>query len=96
MGYCCYILYSPRLDKYYIGETEDIVERLNQHNSGFFKNSYTSKSSDWVVFFSIVCINRKQARCVEGHIKSMKSRKYIENLKKTPSISEKLKGRYAQ
>ena len=30
--YIVYILYSSRLDKYYIGRTNDIVRRLSEHN----------------------------------------------------------------
>ena len=35
-----------------------------------------------------------QALAIEKHIKSMKSRKYLENLKKYPEITEKLKQLY--
>ena len=94
MNYSCYILYSRSLDKYYIGETEDFEERLRLHNSGFFKGSFTSKASDWELYFLIKCISRNQARLVESHIKQMKSRKYIENFKKYPDISEKLLLKY--
>ena len=90
MEYCCYILYSRLLDKYYIGETEDIEKRLILHNTGFFKPSFTSKTSDWVLYLKIECNNRKIARYIERHIKSMKSRKYIENLKKYPEMIMKI------
>ncbi|WP_373398424.1 GIY-YIG nuclease family protein [Algoriphagus halophilus] len=33
-----YILYSDSKDRYYIGQTENLEERLFQHNSGYFKN----------------------------------------------------------
>ena len=90
MNYICYILYSKNLDRYYIGETENLNQRLIQHNSGFFKGCYTSKSSDWEVFHLIICETRQQVRYIENHLKKMKSRKYIENLPKYPEISEKL------
>ena len=90
MVFYCYILYSKKLDRYYIGETEDIDQRLILHNSGFFKGSYTSKVSDWVIYYFIKCNSREQARAIEYYIKKMKSRKYIENLSKYPEISEKL------
>jgi putative endonuclease len=94
MGFYSYILYSRSLDEYYIGETEDVKARLQLHNSGFFKGSYTSKSSGWVIFFLIKCTSRNQARMIERHIKNMKSRKYIENLKTYPKISKKLLEKY--
>ncbi|MBN3519274.1 GIY-YIG nuclease family protein, partial [Algoriphagus lutimaris] len=36
-----YILYSGSKDRYYIGQTENLEERLFQHNSDYFKNSHT-------------------------------------------------------
>ncbi|MGM0504901.1 MAG: GIY-YIG nuclease family protein, partial [Bacteroidota bacterium] len=38
MNYYCYILYSKRLDKYYVGETQELEERLRLHHSGFFSS----------------------------------------------------------
>ena len=49
---------------------------------------------DWVLVFKILCVNKKQAMLIEKHIKSMKSRKYIENLIKYPEISQKLLEKY--
>ncbi|MBR9853644.1 MAG: GIY-YIG nuclease family protein [Algicola sp.] len=89
-----YIIYSKKLDKYYVGESNDVDLRLFQHNSGFYKNSYTAKIDDWKVYLTIACISRSQSRKIESHIKKMKSRKYIENLKKYPEIVSKLLEKY--
>ncbi len=89
-----YILYSKQLDKFYIGECEDLFERINQHNTSFYEKSYTSKVNDWSLFFQINCVDRIQPRKIEAHIKKMKSRKYLENLVKYPEISEKLLSKY--
>ena len=94
MKYACYILYSPSLDKYYIGETENIEERIQMHNTGFFKNAYTSKVSDWELYLMIPCRDRIHARKVEKYIKNMKSRKYIENLKNKPDFLKRLEEKY--
>ena len=94
MKHYVYIIYSEKLNRFYIGETDNFLRRLDEHNVGFFINSYTSKTSDWKLFFLISCENRIQARKVENHIKKMKSRKYIKDLKKYPDISEKLKNVY--
>ena len=90
-----YIIYSKSANKYYIGETEDLSVRLTWHNTKEFAASYTSKVSDWEVFFVIECKDRIQARKIEAHIKSMKSRTYIENIKKYKDISEKLLQKYS-
>jgi len=82
------------LNQDYIGESVDIEERVKEHNSGFYKNAFTSKADDWRLFLKIECKDRTQARKIETHIKSMKSRKYINNLKDYPEIIDKLLQRY--
>ncbi len=89
-----YILYSESLKKYYIVEALNLGERVEQHNSGFYDNAYTMQVSDWVLYLFIECKDRAQARKIETHIKKMKSKIYIQNLKKYPEILEKLKITY--
>ena len=76
-----YIIYSSSLDKFYIGSTTDLEARLMQHNSSFFKQSYTAKTNDWELFYSIECDTLTQSLRIEKHLKQMKSRKYILSLK---------------
>jgi len=92
----CYILYNLSADKYYIGFTqESVIERLEKHNSGFYNNSYTSGiSGNWEIYLLIQCASASQALKIERHIKAMKSKKYIQNLKIYPEIIEKLKNKY--
>ncbi|KYG72448.1 GIY-YIG nuclease family protein [Roseivirga echinicomitans] len=85
-----YILYSPSTDRYYIGETAFVSGRLEQHNSGFYKNSVTKIASDWEMFLEIECIDRTQALRLERFIKQQKSRKFIERLKSEPKIVDDL------
>ncbi|MGW9684846.1 GIY-YIG nuclease family protein [Flagellimonas sp. 2504JD1-5] len=89
-----YIIFSEKLGKYYVGETIDVRLRLNQHNTGYFDKSFTSSVTDWSLFLVFECESRKQARKIETHIKNMKSKKYIENLKKYPEMIFKLKEKY--
>ncbi len=90
-----YILYSKRLDKYYVGSTTYLPEeRLKQHNEEYFSNAYTAKGIPWELYFYIKCTTKSQAQVIEEHIKRMKSRRYYENLKLYPTITEKLKQRY--
>jgi putative endonuclease len=91
MAYC-YILYSNSLDKYYIGAThEDLSQRLNKHFEAFYKGSFASQTKDWELFFEIFCETYSMAINIERHIKKMKSRIYIENLKKYPGMTDKLR-----
>lgn len=89
-----YILYSSSLDQYYIGSCKELSDRVKQHLSMQIPGAFTAKAEDWVLFFSIKELKYEQARLIERHIKKMKSRIYIENLKKYPELSEKLVAKY--
>ncbi len=89
-----YIMYSETSDKFYIGSTKNIKERIEYHLSKEFASSFTAKYSDWKLFFEINDLTITQARQIEAHIKKMKSRKYILDLKKHPEISQKLLKKY--
>jgi putative endonuclease len=45
-----YILFSVKLNKYYIGACTDINRRLHEHNTGHSK--FTSTGSPWVLKYS--------------------------------------------
>jgi putative endonuclease len=93
---CVYILYSPSRDKYYTGATTITAEiRLERHLENYYDNKFTEKISDWELYFNIDCDSMKQAMQIEKHIKQMKSKKYMSDLKKFPEILNKLKIRYA-
>lgn len=89
-----YIIYSPSLDKFYVGESVHAEERLKQHNSGHYHNSFTKIAYDWSLQLVLYCDDLKHAKLVENHIKSMKSKKYIQNLLKYPEMQEKLLDRF--
>jgi putative endonuclease len=78
MSYSVYIIYSQSLDRYYVGHTENMLIRLDQHNEGISK--YTSKANDWQLMYTEVFLNRIEALIRERAIKAKKSRKYLEQL----------------
>ncbi len=95
MNYSCYILFSKLVNRFYIGYTSDINERLKLHNNGFFgTKSYSYKSTDWELYLLIPCTTIGQAVFIEAKIKKMKSRKYIENLKRYPELVHKILNEY--
>jgi len=94
MAHCVYILYSPSLDKYYVGETVDLNERLDQHLREEFRGSYTKVAKGWRIEWHLTCSDRSQARKIEQHIKRMKSRKYLENLCQNPEKGQALLQQY--
>ena len=91
---CVYILYSKALNKYYTGSCFNLEVRLNDHLNKKFIDGYTSKADDWELYFCINNLEYKQARAIEQHIKKMKSRRFIENLKIYPEITEKILKKY--
>ncbi len=91
-----YIIKSINNSKFYIGETYDIEQRLNYHNSIELNNNSTRTGIPWRIYHIIECKNRTVARKIETHIKEMKSRKYIENLIKYPEISQRLVNKYSK
>ena len=97
MKFYCYILFSQKLNKFYIGATSvDPHERLDKHlNKKYGSDSFTAAANDWKIFHTITCDSFKQALDIEKHIKRMKSKKYILNLVTYPEIALKLLKKYA-
>src|SRR5678816_261439 len=78
MPFYIYILYSISANKYYIGQTENLEERLYRHtNSGTKSTRFTN---DWKLLYTESFSKRSEAVKRETEIKRKKSRKYIELL----------------
>ena len=76
-----YILFSKSIDRYYIGSCLDLEKRISEHNSGKHTRSFTKRANDWEIYFIIENLEYQVSRNIESYVKSLKSRKYIENLK---------------
>ncbi len=48
MKYETYILWSDKLQRFYVGSTKDVKKRLTKHNFGYVQ--YTSKGIPWKQF----------------------------------------------
>jgi putative endonuclease len=94
MEFYVYILFSKKLNRFYVGTTDNPHKRLSEHNSGAFDNAFTRKGIPWSFFLIIERLESKQAYKIENHIKNMKSKKFIENLLKYPMIISNLKLKY--
>ncbi|WP_372950757.1 GIY-YIG nuclease family protein [Mariniphaga sp.] len=51
--YYCYILYSQKLDKFYIGSTGDLSGRLSRHNSAHKGFTATGRPAQFNFLWSI-------------------------------------------
>jgi len=76
---------------YYTGSCANFDLRLKAHNSKKYASSFTSKSDDWKRFLVIQTETNRHAIRLERKIKQMKSRVFIENLKKYPELLDKIK-----
>jgi putative endonuclease len=76
--YYTYILYSTKVDKYYVGYTHNLDLRLEHHNSGWGK--YSSAGIPWTLVYFEEFESRSEAMKRENDIKKKKSRNYIEKL----------------
>jgi len=88
-----YILHSEKLNRYYIGFSENLEVRLTFHANAQ-AHKFTAKANDWKLFLEIPCVSKSQGLAIEKHVKNMKSKIYIQNLIKYPEITDKLKIQY--
>jgi len=78
MKFYAYILESQTSGRYYIGHSQDLIERLNRHNSGMVKA--TKNKGPWSLIYSEIFDNKLEANQRELEIKSKKSMIYIKKL----------------
>jgi putative endonuclease len=76
--YYTYILFSIKLNKYYIGSTDNVERRFCEHNSG--KTPFTSTGIPWILKYFETFQSRTEAYQREIYIKNRKSRIFIEKL----------------
>jgi len=73
-----YILYSKRHDKFYIGQTNNIENRLIRHNNGYVKSTKAFKP--WELKYVEAFNTRSEAMKREKELKSLKSKIAIKKL----------------
>ena len=73
-----YILYSEKLNKYYVGACTDLDRRIYEHNIGHSK--FTRPGVLWELRYTEEYPTLEEAKRRERRIKDQKSRKYIEEL----------------
>ena len=83
MSYYTYILKSQKNNRYYIGSTENVKRRLQEHN--WSRTTSTKSGIPWEVVYTETFATRNEAIKREYQIKAKKSRKYIDFLIKSSS-----------
>jgi len=70
-----YILYSKSLDRYYVGYTNDLERRIDEHNRK--KGKFTDTGIPWKLVHTELYSTKKEAMAREKYIKSRKSKSFI-------------------
>ncbi len=76
--YFVYILHSSQYNRYYIGSTGNIEDRVNRHNDGATKS--TKPFRPWVLVYQENFETRTEARKRENQIKKFKRGRAFEQL----------------
>ena len=63
---------------YYVGSTGNLDDRIKRHNTG--RSTFTKRGIPWKIVYKKEYKTKSEAYKAELHIKSQKSRKYIEDL----------------
>lgn len=79
--YYVYAIFNRNCNKIYIGQTENIEERLRLHNNKEFKGSYTSRfSGNWELVYKEAVETRHESLIREKQLKSYRGREFIKKL----------------
>jgi len=73
--YIVYILYSESSNRFYVGYTNDLDRRMNEHNRK--KGKFTDAGIPWKLVHSEKYGSKKEAMAREKLIKSKKSKTFI-------------------
>jgi len=76
--YFLYILKSINYRKSYIGITENVSRRLQEHNAGM--SFFTKPYSPWTILYTEECKNREEARQREKYFKSTTGRREMKKM----------------
>ena len=77
MGYV-YIIQSLKNSRYYIGSTNNLERRIEEHNLG--KSGYTKLTKPFKLMFYQKYSSLKEARQIEYKLKKLKSKQIVERI----------------
>ena len=83
MTYHVYILYSEAFDKYYIGQSKNVFERIHLHNNGSVKS--TKPYLPWTIHWYCKKNSRSEAIILERKLKNLNRKRLMEFVAKYES-----------
>ena len=78
MEFSTYILYSHSLKKFYVGQTNNLINRLKRHNLKQVKS--TISGGPWQIVYSKQFFTRSEAVIMESKIKKRGAKRFLEIL----------------
>ena len=76
--YTVYILHSQTKSRFYIGQTNNLEDRIKRHNSA---ESLSTKSGvPWKLIYTIEFESRSEAVILETKIKKRGAKRYLEDI----------------
>jgi putative endonuclease len=78
MSFIVYILFSDSAKKYYTGQTQDLLNRLNEHNSG--ETTSLKNGIPWRVVWQVSVDSRAEAMALETKIKKRGAARFLQGL----------------
>ena len=73
-----YIIHSAKLQRYYVGSTENVEKRLQEHNAG--KSKSTRAGLPWALIHTESLATRSEAILQERKIKARGIGRYLSDL----------------
>ena len=78
MPFWVYIIQSDKDNSFYIGSTENLDRRLEQHNSG--DSNYTRNKRPWNLVYSEIMETRSESLKREKFLKRQRNREFYKRL----------------
>jgi putative endonuclease len=75
MPFTIYIIQSLVNERYYVGQTENLLKRIDEHNSG--KSPSTSHGKPWQIIFQETFPTRSSAMQFESKIKKRDIKRFL-------------------
>ena len=80
MKFYVYIIFSRGLNRFCVGQTINVENRLEAHNSG--KSQYTSGGIPWILLWFTTKSNLSEAQKLEQKIKNLSQERKIRFMQK--------------
>jgi len=76
--YSVYVIYNKKHKKIYIGQCQDMKDRLDKHNNKTYRKSYTARFDGyWMLIYEEKVNTRKEALVRERQLKSYRGREFV-------------------